>query len=246
MSDDGQVLAAPGPHDEVQPREHRLGHARGVVDEGRAELLREDVGHLEADRRRVAVAREVDEAGHEAAVAVAAHEQPGLAALLHVQDREGHLGELLGVDLEQLVARVGLEDLQQVLVGVAVDAEAGPVEHLLRDAAGERHVHDGRDVGARGVEAEEAALADDLAVGVEHLHADVVEVGGAVHGGAGVGLGEHHDVRVARLGADLGREGDVALRHLAVVAQDAEPGAGDRLEVGAVVAERRTRGSRGT
>ena len=50
---------------------------------------------------------------------------------------------------------------------------------------------------------------------------------GAVHGGARVGLGEDQPDRLPGLGAHLRREGGEGLRTGPVVAQDAEPSAGD-------------------
>ena len=110
------------------------------------------------------------------------------------------------VDLEELVARIVLQHRQQVLVHVAVLAEARALDHARDLAAQQRHLARIGVVRRRGVEAHEAALAHDLARGVEALHADVVEVAGAVHGGARVGLGEHQQARLARERAQLRRQ----------------------------------------
>ncbi|KAG0753857.1 hypothetical protein G6F22_021272 [Rhizopus arrhizus] len=56
-------------------------------------------------------------------------------------------------------------------------------------------------VGAGGEQAEEALLADDLALGVEFQHADVVHVAGAVHARTGIGLGQ--DQRVLQPGGGV-------------------------------------------
>ncbi len=80
--------------------------------------------------------------------------------------------------------------------------------------------------GLRGEQSEETALTDDVALLVELLDADVVEVLGAVDGGAGVGLGEHQHVGLAGLGADLRGQGRETAGGGRVHAQDAQAGAG--------------------
>ncbi len=229
--------------DEVQPGEDRLGVPRGVVDAGAAELFLEDVDQPQPHAGGVAVAGQVDEGGVVAPVLVLAQEQPQPAALLEVEDGGRDGAQLVGRGLEQLVARVGLQDLEQVAAVVAVRGEA-----RVREDLGDLAAHDGDPayglgVRGRGEQAQEAALARDIALGVELLHPDVVEVGGAVHGGAAVGLGQHEQLVLTGLGPGVGgqpaegrrrRAGEVGVGAgvvaLALVrgvgAQDAEAGAG--------------------
>ena len=212
-------------HHEVKTCRERLADARREVDALTAESLLEDLRDLLADRRVVAVAREVDEAGQEAAVAVTAQEQPELAALARVHDRVGDRHQVVDRGLEELVARVGLQHVHQRLAGVAVRLVAGPLDHLLGLLAQHRDPVHGLGVRRGGEQAEDAALPHHVAGGVELLHADVVEVHGTVHGCPRVGLGQHQEVLLP--GACLRRRGQLAERrrlHL-VGAQDAEPGA---------------------
>ena len=238
LVDVGNRLAGPDPDHEVQPGQHRLGHPRGVVDAGAVERGAKDVLHLQAHGGGVAVAGDVDEAGHEPAVLVLAQEQPGLAPLLQVQHLGRDVVQLVAVGLEQLVARVGLEHLEQVLAGVAVGGEAGPLQDpgdLLLD---DRHPQHRLGVGRGGEQAEEAPLPRDLAGLVEGLDADVVEVGRAVDRGAGVGLGDDQQLVVARLGPRLGGQPAERARARLVVAQQPEPGARHRAQhVVAVLAQ---------
>lgn len=119
---------------------------------------------------------------------------------------------------------------------MAARREAGAFEDLGDLAADDRDASHGLGVRGGGEQAEEAALAHDVALGVEPLHADVVEVRGAVHGGAAVGLGQHQQAVLAGLARASveqpveGRRDRVAVVLAAVVrvgAQDAEAGAGD-------------------
>ncbi len=223
------------PDDEVQPGEDRLGVPGGEVDAGAAQFLLEDVDQAQPYAGGVAVARQVDQRREVAPVLVLAQVQPQPAALLEVQHAGDDGLELVHARLEQLVARVGLQDLEQVAAVVAVRGEARGVQHLGDLAADDRHPAYGLGVRGRGEQAEEAALADDVALGVELLDAHVVEVRGAVHGGTAVRLGQDQQPVLAGLGAGvLGepveRRGDgvavVALAVRRVGAQDAEAGAG--------------------
>ena len=141
-------------------------------------------------------------------------------------ERDG--GELVHRDLEQFLARVGLQDLGQVLAVVAVGVHAGPLQHLGHLAPQHRDPGDALVVGVVGVQAEEAVLADHLAGVVEPLDRDVVEVAAPVHGGPRVGLGEDQPLRVLGPGPHLGRERRERGRPALVVPQDAQAGPGHR------------------
>jgi hypothetical protein len=86
-----------------------------------------------------------------------------------VQYPHRYLEQLLLRDLEQLVARVGLEDLHQVFLVVAPLREARPLQDVSCLAADERYVQHARAIGGEGVQAEKAPLAGDIARGVERL-----------------------------------------------------------------------------
>jgi hypothetical protein len=62
---------------------------------------------------------------------VGPHEQAQALALAQVEDPHGDLEQLVVRDLEQLVARVGLEDLEQRLLVVAAVREGGALEHRV-------------------------------------------------------------------------------------------------------------------
>ncbi|MGX1120193.1 hypothetical protein RKD37_005556 [Streptomyces ambofaciens] len=239
-----QLGALRDPDHEVQPGQDRLGVPGGEVDAGAAELLLEDVDDPQPDTGGVAVAGEVDERRVVAPVLVLAQVEAQTAPLLEVEHGGDDRLQLLHGGLEHLVARVRLQDLQQVPPVVAVGREPGPLQHLLHLAPHDRHPAHGLGVGGGGEQAEEAPLADDVAVRVELLDADVVEVRGAVHGGPAVRLGQHQQPVLAGLGPGVGRQpleggaDGVALvgRVVRVGAQDAETGPGDGGE-GVVLAQ---------
>src|SRR5437868_13065513 len=95
------------------------------------ELLAEDPPDPFAVLSVEAVAREADQAVHEAVEWILPHEQPQPLALAQAENAHGDLEQLVGLDLEQRVAWVGLEDLHQGLGVMALGRESGPVEHPL-------------------------------------------------------------------------------------------------------------------
>ncbi len=224
----GQRDAGPGPDHHQQPGQRGLPHRGAVLDGLPVQRLTQDLLGAQPDRGGVAVPGQVHHAGHEPAVDVLAQEQPGPRVGPQVQHPEGDRGQLVRGDLEQLLPRVGLQDLGQVLAVVAVRPGAAALQHLGQLAAQHRDPGDALVVGLVGEQAEEAVFADHLAGLVDPLDRDVVEVTGPVHGGPGVGLGEDEALRVLGPGPHLRRQrrerGGAAL----VVPQDAKPGAGDR------------------
>ena len=225
-------------HDVVQPGQVRLGHPRLVGGAAPPQPVDQDRLDGEPGRGVVAVARQVHEHRPEAPEVVLAHEDACEAPLLELVDGQRGVVELVGADLHQLVARVRLEDGQQILVGVARRMEAGPRADELDLAA-----QDGNDRGAGRVHAscvqpDVASLADHPTVLVEALHAHVVEAGRPVHGGGGVGLGQHERGGVAgqtpRRGCQL-RAGVRVVPGVVVVAQDAQAAGRDALHHGGAV-----------
>ena len=87
-------------HDIVKPREHRLGHERGVVDGDPAEGVPKQTFDAQPNSRRVAITGQVDNAGDESSIVVDSQVELRLATLKQVHDRRGDLDELLGVCLQ--------------------------------------------------------------------------------------------------------------------------------------------------
>ncbi len=186
-------------HHEVDPGAGGLVDARGELDALAAEAFLEDLGEAFADGGVVAVAGQVDQHRDVAAVGVAAGEEPQLAALPGVHDRLRGRRELVGRGVEQLVAGIVLQGVHQGLARVAARVEADLVHDLADLVAQERDPAQRLGVGGAGEESEEALLPHHLALGVERLDADVVEVRRTVHGGARVGLGQDQQGLLAGL-----------------------------------------------
>ena len=225
--DDGQWPAALAAHDNVQPGQGRFPHHRAVVDGGPAQSGPQGLLDLQPDGGGVPVPGQIDQAGHVPPVGVPAQEQPGLLALAQPQHGHGDLGQLAGGDLEQLLARIVLQNLDQVVAVVALGSDPGPGQHVGQLAAQHRDAGDALGVGGVRIQAEEPPLADHPAIPAQLLDRHVVEVLGPVDGGPGIALGQYQPVRIAGLGPDVGGQRRERVRALPIVAQEAEPGARD-------------------
>ena len=146
----------------------------------RAIGLLEDRGEALAQLGVVALARHIDEGRDEPPEGIAAHEQRDALALLQAQDAQRDVEQLVLGDLEQLVARKGLEDVHQRLAVMARGLEAGAREGALDLAAQQRDRARALGIGGRGEEADEQPLARRLSVGAEFPHRDRVHVHRAV------------------------------------------------------------------
>ena len=217
-------------HDEVHAGGRRLAHLDVELDVLAVEAVEQDLREPLADGGVVAVAGQVAEHGDVAAVGLAADEDAQLAAADGLQHALGDLGQLLGGRVEDLVARVRLEGVHQALARVAVRLDADPRQHVGGLLPQQRDAGDRLRVGRAGQQAEEPALALDVAVLVERLHADVVEVRRPVHGRAGVGLRQHEQGLLAGLGLGGLRQLRERPRLVLVGAEDAEPRARDGPE----------------
>ena len=144
--------------DEMQAYHDGLGHARRVVDARGAGGVSQDRLDAAPVLRVEAVARHEHEHREEAPKRVAPCEQPQSLALAEVKDPHRHLEQLVRRDLEQLVARIRVEDLEQRLLVVAAVREARALEHRGDPAPQDRDLGRGRAVGRVRVEPEEATL----------------------------------------------------------------------------------------
>ncbi len=185
------------PHGHVDARQRRIGEQHVEVRGAAVERLQQDRLELATQFGGVVLARHVDQARDEPLERVAPDEQAEALALAELQDAVRDLVQLVGRDLEQLVARISLEDVLQRLAEVTGGRESRTFQHLALLAAQQRNLGHARAVRRRREEPEEAVFADRLPVRPVALHADVVDVAGPVHGRPVVGL-RHHQHRRRR------------------------------------------------
>ncbi len=116
--------------------ERRVAHVLVEGGNGPVECALEDRPNPVAHLGGVAVARQVDERGDEALEHVLADEHRDALPLLELQNAHRDPEQLVLAHLEDFVARQGLEDLRQLLAGVAGPREAGALDDAGSPSAG--------------------------------------------------------------------------------------------------------------
>src|SRR5690606_5420552 len=126
-----------------------------------------------ANLRVVAIARHVDERRIEAAEDIASQEHAHAPPLVQVDDAARDANQVGDAGLEQLVARIGLENVHEGLRVVARRVEVEMIDdapNLLRE---ERNFTRAAMIDPRGEQPQEALLARHASRSVERLDADV-------------------------------------------------------------------------
>ncbi len=182
----------------------------------------------------VRLARHVDQDGDEALEPVVARQHPHARPFAELQDDRREVEQRLLVDLEQLVARIGIQHVGERLAGMAVGAVSGAREDAGDLAAQVGNVAGRAGIGRRGEQADDLKSADGPAVVVVMLDPDEVHRHPPVHPRARVGLGDEEQPALVERRLCPRRHLDLAAvggHHLAaVVAQDAERGTGDGVK----------------
>ena len=217
------------PHDVVHAREHGLRELDIPGELGAVERVDQDLSDAFAVLGVVAISRYAHQTLHESVERIAPHEQAHPLSLPEAENADRHVEQLFGVHLQQRVPGIGLEDLEQGLAIVAGGRKPCPTQDAVDLAAQERNLPGADLVGRGRVKPEEAPLTRHLSIGAEPLDADVVQVRGPMHRGAGIGLREHENMRRSRERHSLGPER--CTRVAGVPAQDAQPGVLDRFQV---------------
>ena len=190
----------------------------------------EKSGKPVAQVRIEALARREHQAGDEPADRIAAREQRHAAAFLQLQDAERMVVERGLVDLEQLVARIGIEDGQQRLAVMTVGVEARPAQHAVDPAAQQRHVLDARVIGGRGEQPDQAAFTGHAALDVVGLDDRAIHRATAVDQAGTIRLDDQDVVGPAGEARHRLAAAEARLEQADIVAvQDAECRAGHEL-----------------
>ena len=126
------------------------------------------------------------------------HEQTDSLTFLQVENTKRRVQHFLLGDLEQLIARVSVQDIEQGLFGVAVlriSRALNDVSHFLAQQWNHTRV---AIVGRRRVEPGKAMFANHLALLVEDLDADVIQIARPVHGRTVIAFGHDQQTRLRR------------------------------------------------
>src|SRR5262249_36186409 len=158
-------------HVDEESRQRRFGKIDVRLERAALQPREEDALDAPPDLRVVLVARHVYETGDEAVERVAAQEHAGALALLQRAHALRDAAQVLDRDLEELVARIGLEDMAERLACVARGRETRALDHRGDLVPQQRDVARAAAVRERREEPEEAPLAVGIAVLVESLDA---------------------------------------------------------------------------
>jgi hypothetical protein len=112
------------------------------------------------------------------------HEHTQLLTFLDIEDAGGEAVELLLARLDHLVAGQAIQDM---LGALPVWLMAGKPERRMIPASLRRNrgnLHRAGVVGQGGIQPVETSFPHQLALGVVAFDAQIIQVGGAVHGGA--------------------------------------------------------------
>ena len=175
-------LAARRRDDKLQLRQRRIVDMDVMARQRPGERLGEDRGETLAQRGVVALARDVDDARDKALERVAPDKQREALALLQIEDADRGVVKRVDPGLEQLVAREGVEDVDQRLAVMAGRRQAAPGDDLPDFLPQQRHIARIAAISRRGEEADEQRQAGNLAVAAETAHADRVHRHTAMHG----------------------------------------------------------------
>ena len=214
-------------------------HARALVehvlglDVAASEAAQEQLAHALDEHRAVAVARQREDERGAAPVGRAAAEQAHAVGALEREQRDDRAAQVVDRRGEQLVLREGVEQRDGGLVVVrALDQVLG-LEHAAQLAVQQRRLGRRLGVGLGGEQAEQARLADDLAVGRDAPHADVVHPLAAVHRRRARWPCRRSAARRSSRAASRSASGSsssgtgVRVGRALLVGEDAEAGAGD-------------------
>ena len=149
--------------DEMHPHHRPLAECRLEARHLAAIGLGDQLADLDPVVGVEAVARQEHEGRDEAVELVAADEQAGARPLGQPHDAMRHGRQRRDVDLEQLVARKGLENIDQTLARMALRVEPARRHHPLDLAADQRDFARAPGIGGRGEQADHAQLAGELA-----------------------------------------------------------------------------------
>src|SRR5262249_3111241 len=142
--------------------------------------LRQIVADTLADVAVITVARRENQNRGKSVEAIAARQDAYPRTLVELQGRHGKTKQRDVIELEQFVARIGFEHIDQRLAGMAFGIEPGACQHSL-DLAPQVGDRTNRPrINRRGEQTYDAKLADGLPVCTKLLHPYIVHVDSAV------------------------------------------------------------------
>ncbi|SPU79258.1 Uncharacterised protein [Brucella suis] len=140
--------------------------------------------------RIVTVTRDIDQHRGKTAETVQPRNGAHTRALAQRQDQFGIGGEAFRIDLEKLVTRIFFQHVDECLARVILAVEAQMLDDRIGLGANERNACNRARIGNRGEEANKAQFTNGFAPAPENLHADIIEIGTAMHRRKRICLGD--------------------------------------------------------
>ncbi|MNI18799.1 hypothetical protein D3C73_722170 [compost metagenome] len=120
-----------------------------------------------------------------------AHPRP----LAQFHDLFTEFRQKIGIDLEEIVTRIGFERVFQHTTGMAVRIETEMPIDVIDLFAQQRDFTDGVGIGRRGEKTDDPQFADDMTVLVKPLYPDIVHIGASMDNGFHIRLGDDEELR---------------------------------------------------
>ena len=114
-----------------------------------------------------AITRTEQLAGDKPLKGIAAHEQCDTLALLKVQDAHARMIQIIQINLEKLITRIGFKDIDQRLAIVTCRREASTFDRFGQFHPQKRDKARAEVIGNRGKQTDKQVLPNHLALGVE-------------------------------------------------------------------------------
>ena len=153
-----------------------------------------------------AAQRRVEQRRDEAVETVETQEQFDLGPAAQFQNPHRGGEQLVLRNLEQFVAREGVENMRQRLGVMTGRRQPGAGGHRGDFLAQQGNGAGRQAVGAGGEQADKAMLADEIAVGPENLDPDIIHMGPAMHETLRDGFGDDQGLGLVQEGAHRGRQ----------------------------------------
>ncbi len=173
---------------------------------------------LFAHDRVVTVTRDIDQHRRETAETVETRHGTNTRTFAERQDQFGIGRQAFHVDLEKLVARIFFQHIDERLARMVLAVEAQMLDDRIGLGADERNACNRTRISDRSEEADKAQFTNGLALLAEYLHADIIEIGAAMHQRKRIRLGDDQRLAAVKEFRYLARRHRVVV----ILAQDAD------------------------
>src|SRR5215467_1850896 len=223
---DRRYLASRGPDDEMDPGQRRFVDLGIKGRDPTGESFLEDRRNAAAQLAVIALARHIDQRRDKALQWIAPDEYGYPLPLLQIENTGNGIEQLVLVGLEQLVAWIGVEDVQERLAVVTGGRQPGAFDDVTDFEPQQRYRSRIAAVGERGKQSDNNVNTDDFAAWREPADADRVHVRSAVNGCTTVRFGDDDKLapadKILHVAGQGGKVAQAPKHGMSFVAQDSQ------------------------